>query len=94
MLLAGIASPSRYAQAERVFAESIRSFAPLDAAEAARVRPNRLGFTTVRSGETWQAIAERSGGLVPASDLAVLNGFPANSQPGAGERIKIVIAGE
>ena len=94
LLLAGIASQSRYAQAERLFADAIRSFAPLDAAEAARIKPDRLGFTTVRSGDTWQRIAERTGGLIPASDLAVLNGFAANSQPPAGQRIKIVIAGE
>jgi len=94
LLLAGIASQARFPQAERMFAESIRSFAPLDAAEAARIKPNRLGFTAVRSGDTWQAIANRTGGLIPASDLAVLNGSAANSQPPAGRRIKIVIAGE
>jgi predicted Zn-dependent protease len=94
LLLAGIASRSRYPQAERVFAESIRSFGPLDAAEAARIKPNRLGFTTVRNGDTWQGIADRTGGLIPASDLAVLNGFAANETPPAGQRIKIVIAGE
>ena len=94
LLLAGIASQSRYAQAERLFAESIRSFGPLDAGEAARIKPNRLGFTTVRNGDTWQGIADRTGGLIPASDLAVLNGFAATSAPPTGQRIKIVIAGE
>jgi predicted Zn-dependent protease len=94
LLLAGIASEARYPQAERAFAETIQSFAPLDAAEAARIKPNRLGFTTVRSGETWQGLADRNGGLVSASDLAVLNGFAAGSAPPAGQRIKIVFAGE
>ena len=93
-LLAGIASQSRYPQVERAFADAIRTFATLDAAEAARVRPNRVGFTTARSGDTWQGIAERTGGLIPARELAVLNGFEAESQPPAGQRIKIVIAGE
>jgi predicted Zn-dependent protease len=93
LLLAGIASQSRYSQMERVFAEAIRSFAPLDAAEAAKITPNRLGVATVRSGETWQGIADRTGGLIPASDLAVLNGLPAGSTPPAGQRIKIVIGG-
>jgi predicted Zn-dependent protease len=94
LLLAGIASQARFPEAERMFVESIRSFAPLDAAEAARIKPNRLGFTTVRGGDTWQAIARRTGGLIPASELAVLNGSAANSQPPSGRRIKIVIAGE
>jgi hypothetical protein len=38
--------------------------------------------------------APLTGGLIPASDLAVLNGFAANSAPPTGQRIKIVIAGE
>jgi predicted Zn-dependent protease len=94
LLLAGLASESRYPQAERAFAETIRSFAPLDAAEAARIKPNRIGFTTVRNADTWQSLADRSGGLIPASELAVLNGYAAGSVPPAGQRIKIVIAGE
>jgi predicted Zn-dependent protease len=93
LLLAGIASQSTFPQTEGAFAEAIRSFAPLDAAEAAKVAPNRLSVTTVRSGDTWQGIAERTGGLIPASDLAVLNGFPASTTPPAGQRIKIVIGG-
>jgi predicted Zn-dependent protease len=94
LLLAGIASPSRYPQLERAFDQAIRSFAPLAPGEAARIKPNRIGFTTVRSGDTWQSLADRTGGLIPASDLAVLNGFAANGAPPAGQRIKIVIAGE
>jgi predicted Zn-dependent protease len=94
LLLAGIASRSRYPQAERVFADSIQSFGPLDAAEAARIKPSRIGFTTAREGDTWQGIAERTGGVIPASDLAVLNGFAADSRPPSGQRIKTVIAGE
>ena len=94
LLLAGIASSAAYAQAERAFDASIRSFAPLDAAEAARIKPNRLAFTTARSGESWQEIAKRTGGLIPASELAVLNGFAPDSAPPAGARIKTVIAGE
>ena len=94
LLLAGIASEPRYPQAERAFDASIRSFAPLDAAEAARIKPNRLGFTTVRRGDTWQGLAERTGGLIPASDLAVLNGSAPDTTPPEGQRVKIVIAGE
>ena len=93
-LLAGIASQSSYGQSEPAFADTIRSFAPVDAGEAARIKPNRLGFSTVRSGDTWAGIADRTGGLISASDLAVLNGFAAGSQPPAGQRIKIVIAGD
>jgi hypothetical protein len=38
--------------------------------------------------------AALTSGLIPASDLGVLNGFAANETPPAGQRIKIVIAGE
>jgi hypothetical protein len=38
--------------------------------------------------------AERTSGLIPASDPAVLNGFAADTTPQAGQRIKIVIAGD
>jgi predicted Zn-dependent protease len=62
--------------------------------EAQRIKPNRLGFTTVRSGDTWQGVSERTGGLIPAPELAVLSGCAVDSRPLAGQRIKIVIAGE
>jgi len=81
LLLAGIASQARFAEAERAFAESSGRSRPLDAAEAARIKPNRLGFATVRSGDTWQGLAERTGGLIPASDLAVLNGYRPTASP-------------
>jgi predicted Zn-dependent protease len=93
-LLAGVASRSRYPQVEPAFADAIRTFAPVGVAEAATIKPNRIGFATVRAGDTWQGIAERTGGLIPAGDLAVLNGFAANETPPAGQRIKIVIAGQ
>ena len=48
----------------------------------------------VASGDSWEGIAARTGGLIPASELAVLNGFAAGSAPPAGQRIKTVIAGE
>jgi predicted Zn-dependent protease len=93
-LLAGIASQAKYRQAQQAFGDTIRSFAPISAQDAARIKPNRLAFTTVRGADTWQAIADRTGGLIPAGELAVLNGFAANSQPPVGQRIKIVIASE
>jgi predicted Zn-dependent protease len=92
--LAGIVRRSKYSEFQAAFDDSLRSFSPISAEDAARIKPNRLAFTTVRRGDTWQGIAERTGGLIPATELAVLNGFAANSQPPVGQRIKIVIAGE
>jgi predicted Zn-dependent protease len=93
-LLAGVASEPKYRGVQRAFDDTIRSFSPISTQDAARIKPNRLALTTVRGGETWQAIADRTGGLIPAPDLAVLNGFAANSQPPVGQRIKTVIASE
>jgi predicted Zn-dependent protease len=93
-LVAGVVSRSRHLQYQQLFDDTIRTFAPINTQDAARIKPNRLAFTTVRSGDTWQAIAGRTGGLIPATELAVLNGFAANSPPPVGQRIKIVIASE
>lgn len=94
LLVAGVASQAKYGQAEPLFNDTLASVAPVSAAEAARIKPNRVGFTTVRAGDTWQRLTERSGGLIHATELAVLNGFAAGSEPPAGRRIKIVIAGQ
>ena len=47
----------------------------------------------VRQGDSWQSIAERSGNIIKASTLAVMNGFETASQPLVGARTKIVVGG-
>jgi hypothetical protein len=47
----------------------------------------------VRPGDSWQSIAERSGGVIKPATLAVMNGAEPNSQPMVGSRIKIVVGG-
>jgi len=93
-VLAGMASQARFRQAQPYFAQTIRSFSPANEAEMARIKPRRLAFTTTRNGDTWQGIAERTGGLIPAGELAIVNGFEPNSRPPAGRRIKIVTLGD
>jgi predicted Zn-dependent protease len=92
-VLAGFASRDAFDKVDREIQASIRSFRPLTASEAANVQPNRLDYYVVRAGETWQSIAARGGGLVRASDLAIMNNHNVNEQPQAGDQIKIVIAG-
>jgi predicted Zn-dependent protease len=94
-VLAGIAKQGQYAAGvEREFVDSIRSFRPLSRAEAAEVRPNRVDLYVVRSGDTWQSIAQRAGeGNVKAATLAIMNNSAPNAQPRPGDRIKIVVAG-
>lgn len=92
-LLAGIAPANQFNAAQAQFVGAIKSFRQLSAQEAANVRPNRVDLYTVRSGETWVSLAERTGGLVGASTLAIMNGYEPNQPPRAGDQIKIVTAG-
>jgi predicted Zn-dependent protease len=92
-LFAGIAPANDFEAAQRPFAVSIRSFKELSAQEAGNIRPNRVDLYTVRGGDTWQGIAERSGGTVKPSTLAIMNNYDPSQQPKAGDRIKIVVGG-
>jgi predicted Zn-dependent protease len=92
-LVAGFAAPNVFEPLDAAFLSSIRSFRPLSAAEAEAVHPNRVDIYVVRPGDSWQSIAERSGGVIKPSTLAIMNGAETNSQPVPGRRIKIVVAG-
>jgi predicted Zn-dependent protease len=93
-LLAGFAPPNQFDAAQREFAASIRSFKALSREEAAGIRPNRVDVYTVRSGDTWQSIAQRTGdGTVKASTLAIMNDHDPSQPPRPGDRIKVVVTG-
>ena len=92
-LFAGLAPANQFQGAQADFANSIRSFRELSASQAANIKPNRVEIHTVRSGETWQGIAERSGGVVKASTLAIMNNYDPGQAPRAGDRIKVVVEG-
>jgi predicted Zn-dependent protease len=92
-LVAGLVAPQVFEQVDGTFAASIRSFRPLSAAEAAAIRPARVDFYVVRADDTWTSLAERSGGAVRPSTLAVMNNSEPASLPRVGARIKIVVAG-
>jgi len=92
-LVAGFTPPDGFRQSDATFLASIRSFRPLSAAEAEAIRPNRVDLYVVRAGDTWQAIAERSGGVVTPATLAVMNQSTLETRPQVGARIKIVVSG-
>jgi predicted Zn-dependent protease len=92
-IVAGIVAPNAFRQADNAFAASIRSFRALSAAEAEDIRPDRVDLYVVRAGDTWETIAERSGGALKPATLAVMNNAAPNSQPQPGSRIKIVVRG-
>ena len=90
--LAGLAPTSSYRQLQQVVDESVRSFEPLGAGEADRIRPNVIELYTARQGDTWESIASGPGRkLVPAQTLAIINGFSPQELPQAGDRLKIVV---
>ena len=92
-LIVGLAPQALFQQSDGALGSSIRSFRRLTAAEAENIRPNRVDFYVVRAGDTWQSVADRSGGIITPATLAVMN----NSAPGAplqaGRRIRIVVGG-
>jgi len=92
-LVAGFSAQNVFGPLDDAFLSSIRSFKPISAAEAESVHPNRVDIYVVREGDSWQSIAERSGGVIKPATLAIMNGFEPNSQPMVGKRIKIVVGG-
>ncbi len=90
----GLATSELYSRVERDFSASIRTFRPLSPDEANDIQPNRVTLYVVREGDNWQSIAQRAGeGIVEATTLAIMNGYPVNEQPRPGDRIKIVTPG-
>lgn len=93
-MIAGLAPVQIFGRAEEQLTRSVRSFRAMSASEAESIRPNRIDFYTVRSGDTWEAIVERNAnGAIRPATLAVMNGFSASQPPPAGQRIKIVVGG-
>jgi predicted Zn-dependent protease len=90
--LAGLAPRQSSRQLQQVVDTSVRSFEPLSAGEAERIRPNVIEIYTARQGDTWEAIASGPGrSTVPAQALAVMNGFSPQERPQAGDRLKVVV---
>ena len=92
-LLAGLAPANQFNGVQNQFLSSIRSFRELNQREASSIRPNRIDIYTVRAGESWQSIAQRSGGLVKPATLAIMNNYEPNEPPRPGDRIRIVVEG-
>lgn len=93
-MLGAFAAADQYRLIDRAVDESIHSFRALSRDEADGIRPNRIALYTVRAGDTWQRIAQRVGAeIVPASTLAILNGYAVNEQPLPGDEVKVVRPG-
>lgn len=93
-VLAGLAPRNDVANVRPAFESSIGSFRSLTRDEAADIKPNRVDLYTVRQGDTWESIAQRTGqGTLSASTLAIMNNHDPGQQPRTGERIKVVVIG-
>ncbi|MEX2272031.1 MAG: M48 family metalloprotease [Vicinamibacterales bacterium] len=93
-LLVGIAPAGQFNAAQGTFDQSIGTFRPLTAAQAAAIRPNRLDLYTARAGDSWQGIASRAGeDTIRPSTLAIMNDYEPSAPPRAGDRLKIVVVG-
>jgi predicted Zn-dependent protease len=92
-MLAGFAPKESFDRVDGQITKSIQSFRELTRDEADNVRPNRLDFYVARQGDSWQSIAARGGGLVRASQLAIMNGYDISEQPRPGDRLKVVVVG-
>ena len=92
-VLAGLATPGEFSRVNAAFKNTIQSFRSISRQEADRIQPNHIDFYTVRSGDTWTTIAERAGGGLKATTLAIMNGSNGGTQPRAGDRIRIVVGG-
>jgi predicted Zn-dependent protease len=91
--VAGLAPQQIYQRAESIFSATLATFRPLTRIEAENIRPNRIDLYTARQGDTWQSIAERSGGVVDPAMLAIMNGHAIADQPQPGQRLKTVVGG-
>ena len=92
-LVAGLAPAGEYGSVSSAFDRAIHSFRPLSASEADRLQPDRIELYTARSGDTWAALARRSGGRVRPATLAIMNGSDPAAAPRPGDRLRLVAGG-
>jgi predicted Zn-dependent protease len=93
-LIAGVAPPGNFAEADRLFTGAIRSFHTVSQQEADGIQPSRIEFYVVRPNDTWQSIARTvSPGISSPTTLAIMNGVTADTPPRPGDRIRIVAGG-
>jgi predicted Zn-dependent protease len=93
-VVAGFAPEKEFEQVDKAILSSVQTFRQLTAAEASRIRPNRIDFHVVKQGDSWQSIAARQGkNFVNAATLAIMNDREVHVQPTPGERVKIVVEG-
>ena len=93
-VVAGFAPEKEFDAVDKDILPSVQTFRQLSAAEASAVRPNRLDFYVVKTGDSWQSIDARHGkNFINAATLAIMNDHEVHVQPNPGDRVKVVVAG-
>ena len=91
--LLGYTPSQRWGNYDRVFAESLASFAPLTDRRYLDVQPKRVKVVSVPQPATLDELARRHGATVSTDVLALINHVaPGGSLPG-GHPVKIVVGG-
>ena len=93
-VVAGFAPEKEFDLVDKAIMPSVQTFRQISAADASRLRPNRIEFYQVKAGDSWQSIAARQGkNFVNAATLAIMNDHEVHVQPQPGDRVKIVVEG-
>jgi predicted Zn-dependent protease len=91
--LLGYTPSNRFRGYDRVFAESIASFAPLTDRRYLDVEPRRVKVVDVAQPMTVDDLARRYGSTVPGTVLAVINHVAPGATLPAGHPAKVVVGG-
>ena len=77
------------------FTSALRTFRALESEQSRSHSTQSRGDSHVaRAGDTWESLAKGLGGAqVSATTLAIINGRDPATQPGPGDRLRVVIPG-
>ena len=77
-----------------LFEQSLRSFRPLSAAEAAEMKPARIELVPVRAGDTVETLARQMAvDQDPRGLFVLLNGLDRGRTLTPGDRVKVIRRG-
>lgn len=86
--------PDNFNAADKSFLASAQSFREISAEDAAGYTPKRIRVITVREGDTVASLAQQMQvDEAPAEWFRVLNHLGTNEQLQAGQKVKIIVAG-
>jgi predicted Zn-dependent protease len=91
--LLGYTPSQRWGNYDRVFAESLGSFAPLTDRRYLDVQPKRMKVVSVPQPTTLDELARRQGASVSTDVLALINHVAPGGSVPAGRTVKIVVGG-